>query len=130
MLAFRNTETDAATTTSTGSTSNDELTRFIREVSSNSVLLQLPETATFLAKEIGTTLLRFLLRPESDLDLEAPLSAIGIDSLVSLEVRAWIRKWMSVDLVTLEIMRAQNLQALAIAVQSKMIDKYNARALA
>jgi len=127
MLAFRNAETDSSTATTTSSSSSEELARFIREVSSNSVLLQSPQTATFLAKEIGTTLLKFLLRPESDLDIEAPLSTIGIDSLVSLEVRAWIRKWMSVDLVTLEIMKAQNLQALAVAVQSKMIEKYNAR---
>lgn len=136
MLAFRNdAETRAATATTTGSTTNNDhdlaLARFIREVSSNGVLLQSPQTATSLATAIGKTLLQFLLRPaesDLDLDLEAPLSAIGIDSLVSLEVRAWIRKWMSVDLVTLEIMRAPNLLALAVAVQSKMMDKYNARA--
>lgn len=92
------------------------------------MLLQSPQTATFLAHEIGTTLLQLLLRPETDLDLEAPLSAIGIDSLVSLEVRAWIRKWMGVDLVTLEIMKARNLMALAVAVQGKMVARYNARA--
>ncbi|KAH6715991.1 hypothetical protein BKA61DRAFT_720187 [Leptodontidium sp. MPI-SDFR-AT-0119] len=132
MLAFRNAETSTAAGTSSGtsngSTTNDELTRFIREVSSNGVLLQSPQTTTFLAHEIGTTLLQLLLRPETDLDLEEPLSAIWIDSLVSLEVRAWIRKWMGVDLVTLEIMKARNLMALAVAVQGKMVARYNARA--
>ncbi|KAG4429988.1 hypothetical protein IFR05_014525 [Cadophora sp. M221] len=130
MLAFRNAETSTSSnpSTSNGSTSNELLTRFIRDVSSNGVLLQSPQTALFLAHEIGTTLLQLLLRPETDLDLEAPLAAIGIDSLVSLEVRAWIRKWMGVDLVTLEIMKARNLMALAGAVQGKMVARYNARA--
>lgn len=128
MLAHRNIEAKAATSSSgTDASSNDsELTRFIREVSSNIVLLQSGQTAVSLATEIGKTLLKFVLRPETDLDLGAPLSAIGIDSLVSLEVRAWIRRWMGVDLVTLEIMKCANLQALGMAVQSKMIDKYNA----
>lgn len=128
MLAHRNLEAKTAKSTwSTDASSNDsELSRFIREVSSNIVLLQSSQTAVFLATEIGKTLLKFVLRPETDLDLGAPLSTIGIDSLVSLEVRAWIRRWMGVDLVTLEIMKCANLQALGLAVQGKMMDKYNA----
>lgn len=128
MLAHRNLEAKAATSSSgSDASSNDsELTRFVREVSSNIVLLQSSQTAEFLATEIGKTLLKFVLRPETDLDLGAPMSAIGIDSLVSLEVRAWIRRWMGVDLVTLEIMKCADLQALGVAVQSKMMDKYNA----
>lgn len=128
MLAYRNLEANTSSSSGSDSSSNDELGPFIREVSSNIVLLQSPKTVTFLGTEIGKTLLKFLLRPDSDLDLEAPLSSIGIDSLVSLEVRAWIRRWMGVDLATLEIMRCGNLQDLAVAVQSKMINKYNSRA--
>lgn len=128
MLAHRNLEAKAATSSSglDASSNDSELTRFVREVSSNIVLLQSSQTAVFLATEIGKTLLKFVLRPETDLNLGAPLSAIGIDSLVSLEVRAWIRRWMGVDLVTLEIMKCADLQALGVAVQSKMMDKYNA----
>lgn len=128
MLTHRNLEAKAATSSSgsDASLNDSELTRFVREVSSNIVLLQSSQTAVFLATEIGKTLLKFVLRPEADLNLGAPLSTIGIDSLVSLEVRAWIRRWMGVDLVTLEIMKCADLQALGAAVQSKMMDKYHA----
>lgn len=128
MLAHRNLETQAETASSDAGTSSadSEVARFIREVSSNIVLLQSGETATFLATAIGKTLLKFVLRPESDLSLDKSLSALGIDSLVSLEVRAWVRRWMGVDLVTLEIMNCANLQALGVAVQKKMMEKYKA----
>lgn len=129
MLAHRVLEASAATlsASSKSSSSDSELARFIREMSSDIVLLQSSETAAFLATEIGKTLLKFVLRPESDLNLEASLSTIGIDSLVSLEVRAWIRRWMGVDLVTLEIMNCANLHGLGVAVQERLVEKYKTR---
>lgn len=129
MLAHRNLETHSETSASSdasSSSADSEVARFVREVGSNIVLLQSGETATFLATAIGKTLLKFVLRPESELVLDNSLSAMGIDSLVSLEVRAWIRRWMGVDLVTLEIMNCANLKALGAAVQKKMMEKYKA----
>ncbi|GKT61260.1 polyketide synthase [Colletotrichum tofieldiae] len=128
MLALRNVEpSDSIGSSGSDSMSNEELGRSVRDLSSNIVKLQSDETTTFLATHIGKTLCRFLLRSDADLDLQARLNDIGMDSLVSIEIRAWIRQWMGVDLATLEITGSENLHKLAVAVQGRMISKYNSK---
>lgn len=92
------------------------------------VLLPSADTAMFLATEMGKALLNFIMRADSEVDIQAPLAAVGLDSLVSLELRGWIRRWMGVDLATLEMTRCENLQVLGAVLQSKLVEKYKARA--
>ncbi|KAJ3955142.1 hypothetical protein N0V92_008330 [Colletotrichum tropicale] len=126
MLALRNLDSDDSNVPSgSDSMTNDELSHAIRELSSNIVLLQSEETTEFLATHLGKTLCKFQLRQDTDLDFQAPLTDLGLDSLVGIEVRAWIRQWMGVDLATLEITGSKNLEQLATAVQKRMIQKYN-----
>ncbi|KAF6790304.1 polyketide synthase [Colletotrichum sojae] len=128
MLALRNQETNDTTSTSGSDLmSNEELSRAIRELKSNIVSLQSEETTTFLATHIGKTLCKFQLRQDTDLDLQARLADLGMDSLISIEIRAWIRQWLGVDLATLEIMGSENLQKLAGTVQMGMVNKYNSK---
>ncbi|TDZ55000.1 Highly reducing polyketide synthase gloL [Colletotrichum trifolii] len=118
---------ESATSSDSDSMSNEELSRAVRELSSNIVSLQSDETTSFLATHIGKTLCEFQLRQEPGLDLQARLTHIGMDSLVSIEIRAWIRQWLGVDLATLEIVGSGNLHKLAVAVQKRMIAKYNSK---
>jgi NADPH:quinone reductase-like Zn-dependent oxidoreductase/acyl carrier protein len=131
MLAYRNAEVrDLLTSSSSGPglSSNDELARFTRESSSNLLLLQSAETVTFLATEVGRALLELIMRTDSEADLNAPLAAVGLDSLVSLELGGWIRRWMGVEFASMEMMKCENLLALGGIVQSKLIEKHNMRA--
>ncbi|KAF3805984.1 Highly reducing polyketide synthase FUM1 [Colletotrichum gloeosporioides] len=127
-LALRNLDSDDSNIPSgSDSMTNDELSHAIRELSSNIVSLQSGETTEFLATHIGKTLCKFQLRQDTDLDFQAPLTDLGLDSLVGIEVRAWIRQWMGVDLATLEITGSKNLEQLATAVQKRMIQRYNSK---
>jgi hypothetical protein len=131
MLAYRNVEArelESSSVSGSGSSSHDKLARFTREIGSNIVLLQSADIAMFLATEMGKALLDFIMRADSEVDYQAPLAAVGLDSLVSLELRGWIRRWMGVDLATLEMTRCENLQALGAVLQSKLDEKYEARA--
>ncbi|EQB56385.1 KR domain-containing protein [Colletotrichum gloeosporioides Cg-14] len=128
MLALRNLDSDDSSIPSgSDSMTNDELSHAIRELSSNIVSLQSGETTEFLATHIGKTLCKFQLRQDTNLDFQAPLTDLGLDSLVGIEVRAWIRQWMGVDLATLEITGSKNLEQLATAVQKRMIQRYNSK---
>jgi NADP-dependent 3-hydroxy acid dehydrogenase YdfG len=131
MLAYRNVEVyelKSSSVSGSGMSSNDKLAHFIREVRSNIVLLQSSETATYLAIEMGKALLEFNVRSNAEVDVQAPLAAIGLDSLVSLELRSWIRRWTGVELATLEITRCDNLRDVGLVVQGKLLDKYNVAA--
>ncbi|KAJ0278478.1 hypothetical protein Brms1b_009455 [Colletotrichum noveboracense] len=128
MLALRNLDSDDSNIPSgSDSMTKDELSHAIRELSSNIVSLQSGETTEFLATHIGKTLCKFQLRQDTDLDFHAPLTDLGLDSLVGIEVRAWIRQWMGVDLATLEITGSKNLEQLATAVQKRMIQRSTLR---
>ncbi|KAM5506985.1 Type I Iterative PKS [Microsporum canis] len=128
MSVYRNVESvDASASAGSSSSADEQLTQFLRDVSSNKALLNAPETSVRLAKELRRMLVGFMMKSEADIDLEASLAMVGIDSLISVELRSWIRRKCGVDITTLEILRAETLNDLAAVVQVKLAEKYKAR---
>lgn len=70
-------------------------------------VLQSAETATTLATEMGKATLEFNMKSDAEINLLVPLAAVGLDSLVGLELRRWIRKWFGVGVATLEITKCE-----------------------
>ena len=127
MLAYRNVEAHHLKEASAGaaeSSSNDELTRFIRESRANLSLLQASDTTAYLASELGKALYELIMREGDEPNLDAPLATVGLDSLVSLELKGWIRRWLGVEVATLEILNCVNMRALGAIVQVKLLEKY------
>jgi hypothetical protein len=136
MLVYRNVEQKGAARGGGGSSADvasadgEELSRFLRNIASDArdmALLTSGEAVALLAREVGRTLLGFMMRGEGELDLEAPLGAVGIDSLVSIELRNWIRRRLGVEVSVLEIARAESLARLGKTVRGKLVEKYQAR---
>ncbi|KAK7718985.1 Type I Iterative PKS [Diaporthe eres] len=130
MLVYRNIEQGAgagADAASGDPASGEELGRFLRDAASDMALLQSGEAAALLAREVGRTLLGFMMRAEGELDLGVPLGAVGIDSLVSIELKNWIRRRIGAEVTVLEIVRAESLARLGETVQGKLVEKYQAR---
>lgn len=65
-----------------------------------------PSVISKLALEIGRVLYGFLMRQEDDIALDKPLSALGVDSLVSIELRNWCRQHLGLEVSVLEIMQS------------------------
>ena len=61
---------------------------------------------TRLAYEIGKTLFRFMMKDAEDIDKTQPLSSLGLDSLVGIELRNWCRTQIRFDVSILEIMQS------------------------
>jgi len=105
-----------------GSSNADALQAFIAKVRSAGVaeegganaVLREDETAAFLSREIGRKLFTFLLRNIEDLDacLGVPLSQLGVDSLVGVEMRNWWRQAFGFDITVLELLGMGNLELL------------------
>lgn len=131
MLVYRNIEQGAGTdaTTPGDSSSGEELSKFLRDAASNMELLKSEEAAALLAREVGKTLLGFMMRAAEgeQLDLDAPLGAVGIDSLVSIELKNWIRRRMGAEVTVLEIVRAESLARLGETLRGRLVEKYQAR---
>lgn len=124
-LAYRNTENvEGASATATGDI--DDVKKFIRDVSSSISILKSADSARFLAQSIGKTLLGFMLSDEEP-DLEASVTALGMDSLITIELRNWIRQKIGVDLSVMEIMGAPSIMQLGYMAQAKLVEKLSAR---
>ena len=80
-------------------------------------------SARFLAQEIGETLFGFMMRNVDDLDVNASLGAMGVDSLVSIELRNWMRQRIGVDLTVLDIIGSGNL----VELGGKTVEKLRER---
>ncbi|KAF3763946.1 hypothetical protein M406DRAFT_85351 [Cryphonectria parasitica EP155] len=97
---------------------NEALKQFLTEVSQNRSRLDSDEAPRFLATEFGKAVFGFLMRDLELLDLDESLEALGVDSLVSIELRNWFRQRVGLEFTTLEILGSQSLLALGkLAVQ-------------
>lgn len=100
-------------------TQDDELQALLRDAEQDPALLDLPEALKRTSWEIGVTLFRFLALSLEDLDTSMTLQSIGVDSLVSIEIRNWWRKTMKTEVTVLEIMKAGTIHGLGrLAISS------------
>ncbi|KAG5918681.1 hypothetical protein E4U53_004073, partial [Claviceps sorghi] len=92
--------------------STDALRSFLSSAQADPMMLKSAESAHFFATEIGKKLLDLLLKPQEGLKTSMPLLDLGLDSLVALELRAWIKQVFSFDLPILEMMSMGSLDIL------------------
>ncbi|KAI1074258.1 hypothetical protein F5B20DRAFT_596550 [Whalleya microplaca] len=82
-------------------------------VESNPYILAQDAFIEDLARTIGLAFFKFMMKPAEELDLVAGLSTLGIDSLVAIEVRNWLRLRFAIEMSVLEIMRSDSILSLA-----------------
>ncbi|PGH00300.1 hypothetical protein AJ80_09194 [Polytolypa hystricis UAMH7299] len=101
---------------------NEGLKEFLVAVSTDPSILENPETIDFLNAEMRNVIDTFILRPDdSDDDGEGggggsggvSLANLGVDSLVSIEIRNWWRQILGLEISVLEIMNAGSIAQLA-----------------
>lgn len=107
-------------------TPDAELSQFLDSVRSNPALLKSAYASELFAREIGAALLGLMMRPREELDVEAPLSTMGIDSLVGLEGRDWVRRTLLVEMTAQEIVQAKNLRELGVLAQKMIAERVKA----
>ncbi|GJD02486.1 polyketide synthase [Colletotrichum higginsianum] len=129
-LVYRNLEeAGSGASGAAGALSSDEaLAQLLREIGTNMILLRSAETAALLARALRNTLLGFMMRSEDELDLDGSLTSMGIDSMISIELRNWIRRQLGAEVTVLEIARAASLIDLGEIVQKRLVEKYKAQA--
>ena len=126
MSVYRNLESLGASTSA--SFGNEEgLKQFLRDASKNPAVLDLPDSITFLAKETGTTLFGFMMRGDEEPALDTPLVNLGVDSLVSIELRNWFRQKVGAEFTVLEVVNSNSITHLGEQAAAKLKEKYQSR---
>jgi hypothetical protein len=126
MLIYRNVEKGAVAESVGDNTGDAVFKQFLKNVSSNISFLKSEDAATTLAIEIGRTLFRFSMRGDDfdvTTELNLPLASVGIDSLISIEVRNWIRKNIGIDFTVLDIVKSDNIRQMGEKAQAKLVEK-------
>lgn len=122
LLVYRNIEfQDEATL---GATVDGGLKEFLSSCGRTPEMLETEATANFLAKEIGVTLFTFMMRGDEEPDLTVPLANVGVDSLVSIELRNWFRQKIGVPFTVVEIVGAASIADLGRMTAEKLAEKH------
>ncbi|PNP38378.1 hypothetical protein TGAMA5MH_09736 [Trichoderma gamsii] len=95
---------DAGTSSSNGG--SEDFGQFIKSVHATPSLLDTPSNTDFLTSQIGLCIYNLMSRDVKDLDLSLSLIQLGVDSLVSIEIRNWWRRTLGVSISALEFMGA------------------------
>lgn len=69
--------------------SSDTMRRFLAKAKSEPSIFKSRDAGGTLPIEIGKRLFMFLLKSEDDPDMSTSLAALGLDSLLGVEMRSW-----------------------------------------
>ncbi|SLM39690.1 beta-ketoacyl synthase domain-containing protein [Lasallia pustulata] len=113
----------------TGATNASEsLKQFLRDAASNPSSLGSEAFIALLAAEFGKMFSGFTMMGEEQMDLTTSLAALGVDSLIRIELRNWSRQKLGVEFTILELVGATSIMQLGKLAGKKVIEKYEARA--
>jgi hypothetical protein len=105
----------------------DKLAAFMTSVRSDASILSHPETLPLVTSEIGIKIYEFMLKPIDELDVSKALVTLGVDSLVIVEIRNWIRRRLEVETSTLEILNGGTIEMLGRVCVERLGGKYGDR---
>jgi hypothetical protein len=108
---------------------NDGLKHFLSTASKPPSTLSSKSSIDFITNEIGVMLFSLMLRPMKDLALEAPLVALGVDLLVAIELRNWLRLNLGLDVGVIDIMGSASIIHLGEKVTARLLEKYSEAAV-
>lgn len=125
MAIYRNIE-KVSTTAGEGEAS-DTVRTFVSSLMAEPGRLDDKSSSELLARAIGACLSKFLMNDDEDIDLSQTLAAIGVDSLVAIELRNWWKQSFGVEVSVLELMNSGSLKQLGELAVDRLRGKYVAR---
>ena len=120
MSHYRNQE---AVAVSSSGVNNEDFKKFLAAVAKQPSLLDEQSHVDFLTHKIGLHLGSFMLQSE-DIDVKQSLTALGVDSLVAIEIRNWCRQNLGLDISVLEIMNSGSIEQLGKTAAEKIQQKH------
>ena len=86
----------------------DTINQFITDAERNPAILHLPSSLELITLEIAR-----LVRAESGDESVEAAAEIPIDSLMTIEIRSWLRKRLNVDIPAMKIAKGKNIGGLS-----------------
>lgn len=106
--------TELSSATEGSSSSNRDLSQFLARLGEDPTMLDVQSNREYLTQQIGASIYTLMFRPTSEINVNLTLPALGVDSLVAIEVCNWWRRTLGLDASILEIMSAGSIASLGI----------------
>lgn len=113
MSIYHNIGQDAGTSSSSDADGANEIPALLAKAAITPEIFGEPEVHNKIANAIAAALARFLIRDEDSMDISLPADKLGVDSLVAMELRNWVRQTFAVDISIMIIVQSQSLVQLA-----------------
>lgn len=124
MSLYYNLNTNATDTSTNTSAEQEGLKGVLALAASTPDILTELSTREVIAAALGSALFSFLLKSEENSNrLDCSLESLGVDSLVAMELRNWIRQKLSVEVGVFNIIHCASLRALADLVADALAGK-------
>ena len=125
MSLYRNLEatSDDGDKSSTAS-GKDTLKDLLAAAANDPHVLTQESSVAIISQHIGATLFGFMMKPVEELDVKASPIALGMDSLVAIELRNWCRQRCGVEMSVLEIMGATSIEQLGSSIAAGLKIKF------
>ncbi|OQD86541.1 hypothetical protein PENANT_c007G06237 [Penicillium antarcticum] len=102
---------------------NDELKSLLQRAEQNPAILSEPETEATIRREIAQLVTRHLAQGQ-DMD-DDQVANMVIDSLMSIEIRSWVRRNLRIEVSLIEISKGRTVGGLAGVVIQHLKAKYS-----
>lgn len=126
MGVFQNIYNEAPANSSGGNRETDALKSFLTSVEADpETVLNDPASVELITHELAVKIYTFMLQPLEDLDVGVSPAALGVDSLVTIEIRNWMKRSLGgIEISTLEILNAGSIATLGMLVIEALKKKF------
>ena len=100
--------------------SNDQLKQFLLRCAADPDLLDQKDSESLLAHEINAKVYSLMLKEAESVDIKMGLNAMGVDSLMAIELRKWWKRAFGLEISILEIMSLDTIGELSRATVHKL----------
>lgn len=107
-----------------GSAEQDSVGKLLSEASSSPSVLEEDGTIDVISRAIATALAKFLIKDESSMKIDLSPEKNGVDSLVAMELRNWMRQKFNVETSVMVIMQSASLAALADFIRQGLMNRF------
>jgi hypothetical protein len=103
----------------------DSISGLLASASTSPSILEGDEAVDTIAKAIGAALAKFLIKEENCIKLELSAEKNGVDSLVAMELRNWMRQKFGVETSVMVITQSPSLVGLAEFIRQGLVQRFS-----
>jgi len=101
----------------------DDITTLLKSAASDPSVLQDEESTVIIATAIASALANFLIKEEGSIKVKDSPEHAGLDSLVAMELRNWIRQRFGVDTTVMTIVQSTSIMSLGDYIRTALVKR-------